>query len=101
MHGGWSSAKSWCGIDRVFPVGRNTATTWPGWPAASYQLSYGVIPQQAMTFIMPDVPSGTHPWAPAEDEFESKIRPLVARHLDIAERCVRIGSDLLARAQGR
>jgi hypothetical protein len=54
-----------------------------------------------MTFIMPEVPSGVHPWQPAEADFEAKIRPLVATHLDLAERCVRVGSDLLARAQGR
>lgn len=54
-----------------------------------------------MTFIMPDVPDGVHPWEPAEEDFAAKVRPLVTAHLDLAAQCVHVGSDLLARAQGR
>jgi len=65
------------------------------------QVSSGIIPLHDMTFIMPDVPDGVHPWEPAEGDFAAKVGPLVASHLDLAIRCVHIGSDLLARAQGR
>ena len=65
------------------------------------QLSWGVVRPQTMTFSMPEVPTGVHPWSPAEQNFESKIRPLVAQHLELAIECVHVGSDLLARAQGK
>jgi len=54
-----------------------------------------------MTFIMPDVPPGVHPWSAAENDFAVKIRPLIQQHLDITIECVHIASDLLARAQGK
>lgn len=50
--------------------------------------------------IAPIVPDGVHPWAPAEQEFTAKLRPLITAHLRIARDCVGVGSDILDRAQG-
>ena len=52
-----------------------------------------------MTFILPDVPPGVHPWLPAEDDFSAKIAADLSRHLALAERCVITANQMLSRGQ--
>ena len=54
-----------------------------------------------MAFISPEVPDGEHPWAPAERDFASKIQPEVEAHLAIAVTAIKVGGDVIDRAQGR